>query len=134
MEPRRNENESIRDFLLRGIEHLMTTLPEESPDEWSGARPSQVAKESVIALIEKIAWDGLAAPFLFGSLDKGFSIEWKGSAHDLDIEVNADGSLEYLMIINDDPVEEGTFALNDGKLTSLIIWLTDSSHLNPGSA
>lgn len=124
----RNENESIENFLLRGVEHLAASLPEpgKQKHEWMVVRPSQMAKERAIAIIKKINWDGLAEPLFGATLNQGFAIEWKMSDRELEIEIDAEGLLEYFMVRNDrnlEDTEEGTFTLEDGTLVRRIAWL-----------
>lgn len=115
----------LSQWQVQGIKNLVEVVS--LPDNWDsyGSRPpAQTAVTSAIQLIMGINLDYFLSPRVVPVSGGGVQLEWSFGAREVEIEIDDDGSVEYLKTERGRPIEEGQIALTDlAGIRSLLMWL-----------
>ena len=97
-------------------------------DSYGSPPPSQQAVNNRERLLRMIEFEDLPAPHISPVSGGGIQIEWSILSRELELEILPDGSVEYLEIGNEEPLQEGKLNPADSsELQSLLLWLTHAT-------
>ena len=82
-------------------------------DSYSSPPPSQVAVKTAVRLILDIDFDYSVSPHVVPVSGGGIQLEWRLGSREVEIEIDCEGSAEYLECSFGKPIEEGQIALVD---------------------
>jgi hypothetical protein len=91
-------------------------------DSYGSPKPSHNVVETALAIINTIPFDDLPFPDVVPVSGGGIQLEWSMEGRELEIQVRADGSLEFLQSENHEPTGEGPIT-SVALLLSLVLWL-----------
>ena len=98
-----------------------------SPRDWDSygsPPPSEVAVTAGVRLILGIDLDHFVSPRIVPVSGGGVQLEWNCGSREVEIEIDDEGSAEYLTSVHTKPVEEGPISLGDlPRIRSLLTWL-----------
>ena len=93
-------------------------------DSYGSPPPSEVAVKTAGRLILDIGLDYFVSPRIVPVSGGGVQLEWRVGSRELEIEINDEGSAEYLKSSHGKPIEEEPIALSDlPRIRSLLTWL-----------
>ena len=93
-------------------------------DSYGSPPPSEVAVKAAGSLILDIDLDYFVSPHIVPVSGGGVQLEWRVGSRELEIEIDDEGSAEYLKSSHGKPVEEGQISLAELPLTrSLLTWV-----------
>lgn len=102
-------------------------LPEDW-DSYGSPPPSQQVIKNTERLLRMIKFEDLPVPHITPVSGGRIQIEWSILSRALELEVLPDGSVEYLEIDNEKPLQEGELNPADiSQLQSLLLWLTHAT-------
>lgn len=93
---------------------------------WGPSRPSDEAYSLAASLIFGIdSVEGLSIPRVSATSENGVRVGWRNKGRELDIEIMADGSIEYLLLDHGRKPEEGEIDPTGlkTKINELLRWL-----------
>lgn len=94
-------------------------------DSYGSPPPTKVAAHRAIQLVTGINPDSFLSPRVIPVPGGGVQLEWSLGEREVEIEIDDDGSVEYLKAERGRPITEGQIALADLAGThSLLSWLT----------
>ena len=93
-------------------------------DSYGSPPPSEVATTAGVRLILGIDLDNFVSPRVVPVSGGGVQLEWSSGSREVEIEIDDEGSVEYLKSVGAKPVEEGPLSLADlPRIRSLLTWL-----------
>ena len=93
-------------------------------DSYGSPPPSEVAITAGVRLILGIDLDHFVSPRVVPVSGGGVQLEWSLGSREVEIEIDDEGSVEYLKSVGAKPVEEGPLSLADlPRIRSLLTWL-----------
>ena len=93
-------------------------------DSYGSPPPLEVAVAAGVRLILAIDIEYLVSPRIVPVSGGGVQLEWCLDSREVEIEIDNEGSAEYLKSVDAKPVEEGPIALADlSRIRSLLTWL-----------
>jgi len=101
----------------------LLTLPRDW-DSYGGPPPSEVAVTAGVRLILGVDLDYFVSPRIVPVSGGGVQLEWSLGSREVEIEIDDDGSAEYLKSSYGKPIEEAPLSLGDvTQIRSLLTWL-----------
>ncbi len=119
----------IRDYSSSQIQTMrrifeLRSLPRDW-DSYGSPPPGDVAVASAVQLVSRISLDSFLAPRVLPVSGGGVQLEWSFGPREVEIEIDDDGSVEYLRTEKGKPIEERRVSLADLPLIrSLLVWVT----------
>ena len=98
----------------------------ELPHNWDGygsPPPSEGACEAAARLISLMESFPLAAPEIGPASGGTLQMEWACNRRELELHVLADQSVEYLRVVNGEPIEQGTVGISAPDVARHVTWL-----------
>lgn len=93
-------------------------------DSYGSPPPSEVAVTVGVRLILGIDLDYFVSPRIVPVSGGGVQLEWSLGSREVEIEIDDEGSAEYLKSSYGKPIEEGPLSLGDlTQIRSLLTWL-----------
>jgi hypothetical protein len=93
-------------------------------DSYGSPPPSEVAITAGVRLILGIDLDNFVSPRVVPVSGGGVQLEWSLGTSEVEIEIDNEGSAEYLKSSKGKPIEEGPISLGDlTEMRSLLTWL-----------
>jgi len=93
-------------------------------DSYGSPPPSEVAVKAAVRLILGIDIDYFVSPRIVPVSGGGVQLEWSLGTREVEIEIDNEGSAEYLKSSKGKPIEEGPISLGDlTEMRSLLTWL-----------
>lgn len=111
---------------IRTIKRIceLLSLPE-NWDSYGSPPPTPVAVTGAIQLIKGINLDSFLSPRVVPVAGGGVQLEWSCREREVEIEIDDEGSVEYLKTERGRPIEESQIGLADlTGIRSLLMWLT----------
>ncbi len=102
-------------------------------ENWDGESslpPSPIALNCASELVLSVPFEDLHIPFVSPTSMGGVQLEWTQNGRELEIEFLPDGSMEFLTVVNGDPLSEGTITRE--QVPSLARWLRDETDQTGG--
>ena len=124
---------SVRIFTKWGAEAVKEVLRVATlRADWDGygsPPPTEKAVSASTGLllgIPRLGFEDLPVPRVFPVAGGGIQLEWRAGRRELEIEILADGSLEFLKVENGEPLEEGEIEPVARHMRSLFAWLASA--------
>lgn len=122
---------------VRSLPYLINQSPlknlvlelEELPNNWDSYGSPKIqpqALDTAYILAEFIELEGIPAPNICPVPGGGIQFECENATvtRELEIEINSDGSIDFLKIDKDEVIESNTFSIEEvGKIRSVLQWL-----------
>jgi hypothetical protein len=97
-------------------------------DSYESSSPHPQVIENAERLIRTIKFDDLPVPQITPVSGGGIQIEWGIFSRELELEILPDGSVDYLEVDNQKPLQEGKLNPADiSQLRSIFLWLTNAT-------
>ncbi len=94
-------------------------------DSYGSPPPTEIAATSAIQLVTDINLDYFLSPRVVPVPGGGVQLEWSFGPREVEIEIDDDGSVEYLKTEKGNPIEEKQISLADFPvIRSLLLWVT----------
>ena len=107
---------------IRKLRQVLTLPPDW--DSYGSPRASEVAITAAVQLVLGIGLDYFVTPRIVPVSGGGVQLEWNLESREVEIEINAEGSAEYLKSSDGKPIEEGSISLSDfPRIRALLTWL-----------
>lgn len=97
----------------------LKTLPE-NWDSYGSPQITNQASKKVADLLHNLACFGLNKPNLFPVSGGGLQLEWQNGERELEIEVLPDGTIEFLIVNENEEMKEGK--ATEGDILRLAQW------------
>lgn len=108
------------------VEHGLQKL-KTLPSNWDSYGSPPIFDELIDdaeCFLRGLEMQNIVPPFVAPLPDGGVHLEWHYSKRELEVEFSNKGNVEYLKVLNGEPIEEGKFKVNDyNKGRQLINWL-----------
>ena len=82
-------------------------------DSYGSSPPSEIAVKAAVRLILDIDFDYFVSPHIVPISGGGVQLEWSLGSREVEIEIDSEGSAEYLECSFGKPIEEGPISLVD---------------------
>lgn len=112
---------------IRGLLGLLSRRP--NWDSYGSCPPSQNAVSIGVQLILSVEIESFVAAQVVPVGGGGVQLEWSFGSRGLEIEINSDGSIEFLRVESGRAVEEGQISVgNIAGLRALLLWVQAGEH------
>lgn len=93
-------------------------------DSYGSERIPKVLIDEAKKFVTSLEFEEIGAPFVVPISGGGIQLEWHKGTHELEIEFIDVNRIAYLKVVEDAPVEEGTFVADDTHMSrALVRWL-----------
>ncbi len=120
-----SHNQIILTWIDKAIDDLMQL--KKLPDNWDSYGSPKISIEFIkiaVDFLRNLEYEPLSPPFVVPVSGGSIQLEWQKDNRELEVEFLNTTTLNYLKVVNDHPIDEGIFDIENNKKTfSLIRWL-----------